>query len=162
MTVTTPAPPAPPSPVADALERRRAFIWTAVAIAGIWLAVAMISIFAPDNVSGAEHEHVPLAAILTWIWGVIASRNVLTAMVRRRRSAGIAGDARLLALAVVPIWAAATLVAVFAPVLVTGTDPTRFPIAAVVAPIAAMILTQMTTQLLLAFNGESGDKPDHD
>jgi len=47
--------------------------WTAAGIAGIWVAVALISIFAPDMVSGSEQEHLRVAAFVTWIWGLVAT-----------------------------------------------------------------------------------------
>jgi hypothetical protein len=37
-------------------------LWTAIGIAGIWVAVLLISLFAPDLVSGSEQEHLPVAA----------------------------------------------------------------------------------------------------
>lgn len=133
-------------------DRTRVFAWTAAAITAIWAAVVLISVFAPDLISGTEQGHTPLPAILTWIWGMIASRHVVTTVVQRRSPDRMVWTAQLLAWTTVPVWAAATLVAVFAPVLVTGTDPTHFPIAAIVAPIAAMIVTQLTCQLLVAFD----------
>jgi hypothetical protein len=85
------------------------------AAAAIWTAVTLISVFAPDLVSGTMQDHVPLAAILTWIWGVMASRSVATAMIRRRRSPDVGAAARLLAIAVSAIWAIATVVGVLGP-----------------------------------------------
>ena len=35
--------------------------------AGIWTAVVLISVLAPDLVSGSEHEHLPIAAFATWL-----------------------------------------------------------------------------------------------
>jgi hypothetical protein len=48
----------------------------------IWGAVIVISLFSPDNVSGSEQDHVPVAAILTWIWGLLASCNVVTTLIQ--------------------------------------------------------------------------------
>lgn len=142
-------PPAPPS----AKERRSALLWTGVAVGGIWVAVVLISVFAHDNVSGSEHEHVPLAAILTWIWGMLASRSVAVHVIRRLNTAGIGFAARVFAVAVLPIWLAATLVSLFTPDLVSGTDPTRTPLAALIAPVGALVLTQGVAQLLDAVQG---------
>ena len=36
--------------------------WTAGGIAGIWVAVAAISLLAPDMVTGSEQQHMPVAA----------------------------------------------------------------------------------------------------
>lgn len=154
MSILTPPPITPAElPVTSTpAERNQAAAWTGGAIAVIWTAVTLISVFAPDLVSGTMQDHVPLAAILTWIWGVMASRSVATAVIRRRRSPGVGAAARLLAIAVSSIWAIATVVGVFGPEWVTGTDPTHFPISAVVAPIAALVLTQLVVQLITAFD----------
>src|SRR6478735_8946074 len=75
-------------PVASPAEKRNwVAAWTGLAIAAIWIAVTLISVYAPDLVTGTTHDHVPLAAILAWIWGVLASRNVAVAILRRRRFA---------------------------------------------------------------------------
>jgi hypothetical protein len=50
----------------------------ATAVVGLWVAVAAISVFAPDLISGSEQEHVPIAAITTWLWGTIATGFVLS------------------------------------------------------------------------------------
>ena len=41
-------------------------LWTVAGIVGIWVAVALISLFAPDMVTGSEQQHlaVPVAAAL--------------------------------------------------------------------------------------------------
>jgi hypothetical protein len=59
--------------------------WMVVSLASIWLSVALISIFAPDFVSGSEQEHIPLAALITWISGLFATRSVLSELMRRRQ-----------------------------------------------------------------------------
>ena len=41
---------------------------TAVAVAGLWLAMAIASVFAPDLIS-ASQDHVPIVAITIWMWG---------------------------------------------------------------------------------------------
>ncbi len=52
-------------------------LWTTVALASIWIAVAIINIFSPDLVSGSQQEHLPLVAFFAWICGVVATRFVL-------------------------------------------------------------------------------------
>jgi hypothetical protein len=61
--------------------------WTAAGIAGIWVAVALITIFAPDMVSGSEQEHLRVAAFVTWIWGLVATGAFLWTMGRLRGNA---------------------------------------------------------------------------
>jgi hypothetical protein len=121
------------------------------ALVAIWGAVGAISLFAPDLVSGSEHEHLPVAAFTTWIWGVVASRTVMTALLRLD---GAGRDDRLagpLAGFVAGLWAVTALVAVFAPRMVTGSDPTQLPIAALLAPMAASALTTGACELASAF-----------
>jgi hypothetical protein len=122
------------------------------ALAGIWAAVLAISLFAPDLVSGSEQEHLPIAAFGTWLWGVAASRSVLTALLRLDGE-----DAHLDQLRgqlvgfVVATWIVAALVAVAGPQMVTGSDPTRLPIAALLAPVAASVLTMGACETATAF-----------
>ena len=75
-------------------------IWTAGALVAIWVSVLVISILAPDLVSGAQQEHLPLAAFTTWLlgrWGdrgravdhgQAASRSRCTADLGRLRDRG--------------------------------------------------------------------------
>ena len=48
-----------------------------------------------------------------------------------------------LSTAIVVIWAAAAVVSVFTPPLETGSDPTTVPLAASIAPVAAIAATTM-------------------
>jgi hypothetical protein len=117
--------------------------WTAVGLGGIWIAVVLISVFAPDMISGSEQEHLPIAAFTTWFWGGVGSLVFLWAMGKLR------GDARwrstwigLTAVTLV-VWALATVLAITLPVFVTGTDPTQIPIGAFFSPVAAAMLTAL-------------------
>ena len=107
---------------------------SAVALATIWTAVAAIGVLAPDLVSGSEQQHLPVAAFGTWIWGTVSTFVVLGAL--RREDADVP-----VAYAVAAIWAAAAVVSIASPSMVTGSDPTRLPIAALVAPVTATVLT---------------------
>ncbi len=62
-------------------------LWTALGIGGIWVAVLLISLFAPDLVSGSEQEHFPLAAFTAWFWGGIGTMVFLWAISRVRGTA---------------------------------------------------------------------------
>jgi hypothetical protein len=42
-------------------------LWTAIGIGGIWIAVLLISLLAPDMVTGSEQQHLPVAAFATWL-----------------------------------------------------------------------------------------------
>jgi hypothetical protein len=48
-------------------------LWTAIGIGGIWVAVLLLSLLAPDMVSGSEQDHLPLAAFTTWFWGGVGT-----------------------------------------------------------------------------------------
>ncbi len=124
-----------------------------MALASIWIAVAIISIFSPDLVSGSQQEHLPLVAFFAWICGAVATRSVLNDILRRSASKSIWMG---IAIVTVIIWLAATLVSVFGPVMVTGSDPTRLPLAAIIAPIGAAVATGMVGGLvrLLAESSE--------
>lgn len=122
------------------------------ALAGIWASVAAISVFSPDLVSGSEQQHLPVAAFATWFWGVVASGSVMAAMLRINRAHGPCPLATQLTGAVSAIWVVAALVSIFSPEMVTGTDPTRLPIAALIAPVAAAVLTVATCGAATAFS----------
>jgi hypothetical protein len=103
-----------------------------LAVGMIWVASALTAIAAPDMVSGSEHEHLPLAAITIWLWAAVASGYAAMAPVE---------SARDWLLGVGLVWLTMAAAAVLAPVMETGTDPTRIPIAALVAPPVAAVVT---------------------
>ena len=117
--------------------------WTAAGIAGIWVAVALISIFAPDMVSGSEHQHLPVAALGSWFWGLIATGAFIWGMGRLRGSAARRAIWTGLTAATLIVWLVATIASIALPVVETGSDPTRLPIGAMVAPVAATVLTAL-------------------
>jgi hypothetical protein len=112
---------------------RAVFESTATAVASIWVSSALVAVFAPDMVSGSEHEHLPLAAITVWLWTLTATAYVLMGA-RRTASVALVGG-------VVAVWVAVFLVAVAAPRMVTGSDPTEIPIAALMAPAVGALAT---------------------
>ena len=125
-------------------KRTSSHIWafTALALLGIWAAVLLAGFYAPDFVSGSQHEHLPLVGWLDWIWGAVASSFVvLTALQGMRSGAPSQTPWIVLALVSAGIWVAVYLVSVLAPVFVTGTDPTRIPLPALVVPIVGVFLT---------------------
>ena len=52
-------------------------VWTAVAIVGIWAAVALTSMFAPDLSTDRGATLVPLGAIISPIFGAVATGFVV-------------------------------------------------------------------------------------
>ena len=113
----------------------------ATAVGAIWISVVAISLFAPDMVSGSEHEHLPVAAFGTWIWGAVATFAVVTFWARLRADPPGLDLYRPVAFGIAAIWCGAAAVAIFSPDMVTGSDPTRLPLGAMFAPIAATVLT---------------------
>jgi hypothetical protein len=61
-------------------------IWSMGGLAGIWTAVVLISVLAPDMVSGSEQEHLPVAAFTAPLWGLVATGGFLWAMGKLRGS----------------------------------------------------------------------------
>jgi hypothetical protein len=54
-------------------------LWTAIGIGGIWIAVLLLSLLAPDLVSGSQQEHLPVAAFTSWFWGGVGTMVLLWA-----------------------------------------------------------------------------------
>ena len=126
-------------------------LWTAIGIGGIWVAVLLISLLAPDLVSGSQQEHLPVAAFTTWFWGGVGTMVLLWAMGRLRGSARWQPIWIGLSVVTLGIWALATILAITLPVMVTGTDPTRIPFAALFAPVAAAMLTALAGVVTTVF-----------
>jgi hypothetical protein len=63
-------------------------LWTAIGIGGIWVAVLLLSLLAPDLVSGSEQDHLPVAAFTTWFWGGVGTLVFLWVMGRLRAARG--------------------------------------------------------------------------
>jgi hypothetical protein len=118
-------------------------LWTAFGIVGIWTAVVLISLFAPDFVSGSQQEHLPMAAFTTWFWGGVGTAIFLWAMGKLRGNATWRTTWIGLAIATLAVWAVATIMGIAGPIVETGSDPTRIPISAFFGPIAAAMLTAL-------------------
>lgn len=106
---------------------------TAFLVGVVWLACVLVMLLAPDLISGSEHEHLPLATFTVWLWGLVATGYVLMGARRWVAPEFTAG--------VLIIWAAVVLTAAFAPVMVTGTDPTEIPFGALLAPVFGALAT---------------------
>jgi hypothetical protein len=136
-------------------------LWTGVGIAGIWVAVLLISLFAPDMVSGSEQQHLQIAAFTTWFWGSVGTLVFWWAMGKVRGSATSRPTWIGLSVATLAVWTVATIVGIAAPVFVTGSDPTRIPVAAFVAPVVATMLTAFAGVIANVFlrGAASGSAP---
>lgn len=118
-------------------------LWTSTGIVGIWAAVALISLFAPDFVSGSGQEHLPMAAFTTWFWGGVGTLIFLWAMGKLRGNATWRLTWIGLAIVILAVWGGATIIGIATPVFETGSDPTQIPVGAFFAPIAAAMLTAL-------------------
>jgi hypothetical protein len=131
-------------------------LWTAIGIGGIWVAVLLLSLLAPDLVSGSQQDHLPIAAFTTWFWGGVGTLVLLWAMGRLRGRAGWQPIWIGLSVATLGIWAVATILGSTLPEMVTGTDPTQIPFAAIFAPPAAAMLTALAGAVATVFRGGPG------
>jgi hypothetical protein len=118
-------------------------VWTMAGIAGIWIAVTLISLLAPDMVTGSEQQHLPVAAFGAWFWGLAGTGAFVWAMGKLRGNVSRQPFWIGLAAATVAVWGTATVLSIALPVYVTGSDPTRLPIGAMVSPVAAALLTAL-------------------
>ena len=105
------------------------------AVGAIWVSASALAVWSPDMISGSEQEHLPLGLITVWLWASAATAYAL--MTPRRAS--LTGWS----LAVAGMWFVTLMVGLFAPELVTGSDPTRIPLAVLMAPPVAALLTGM-------------------
>jgi hypothetical protein len=72
--------------------------WTAAGIAGIWVAVTVVSLGAPDMVTGSEQERLPVAALSTWHRAFCAGKRSSEQSPARAHPAGSRGTKRRTAL----------------------------------------------------------------
>jgi len=113
--------------------QQRLDVWWLVAVGSVVLSVLAASIFSPDMVTGSNQEHLPMAGMIDWLWGLIAIGYLAFARgVRSDPSFGIA---------VAILWLAVAVTSIAAPEMVTGTDPTRIPIAVFIAPVVGCLAT---------------------
>jgi hypothetical protein len=92
-------------------------------------------------VSGSEQEHLPIAAFTAPLWGLVGTGGFPWAMGKLRGSASRRPIWIGLAVTTLTVWLVAAILSITLPVVETGSDPTRLPIAAMVTPVAAAVLT---------------------
>jgi hypothetical protein len=106
----------------------------AAGVVVVWASSALAAAFAPDMITGSEHEYIPIVAVSIWLWTLVATGYVLLA------SQG-GGVTPTLTLGTTGIWLAVLFVVLFTPRMVTGSDPTEIPIAGFVAPPVGAVAT---------------------
>ena len=112
-----------------------------ISVAAIWLATLAAALLSPDLVTGSQQEHLPLAGALDWLWAAVATGYVLMADRGGDRGGRNRSGAGSFVLSVCAVWAVTAAASILAPPLVTGTDPTRIPLVAMLVPLAAMAVT---------------------
>ena len=117
----------------DSRGARAALTSPITAVVAMWASSALLAVFAPDMVTGSEHEHLPIAAMTVWPWTVVATAYVVLAA-RRPASAWLVWT-------VVAIWVSVLVAGIATPIMVTGSDPTRIPLGAILAPVGAALAT---------------------
>jgi len=151
--VTT-LPMEPDRPGAGGAAEGSRYLFAGIAVGSIWLAIAAASIWTPDLISGTDQEHVPLAAIVDWFYAALATGLVLMAF--GRRSPGATRSLWLgFTVAIAAIWFVVAVASIYAPSIVTGTDPSTVPIAALASPIAGVIATAFVSVFVAGSAGES-------
>lgn len=110
-----------------------------LAVVFIWAAVLVASIWSPVMITGANHEQLAVAAMGDWFWGGLATGLLLLAAAFARLERTDVW--RVVAVISGVVWLAVALASVFAPSMITGTDPTTVPLVAMLAPVAGALVT---------------------
>jgi len=119
-----------------------AYLMIGVAVGSVFVSGVLGSIFCPEMVSGAQHDHFAIGAATGWIWGAIAlAMFVPAAMQGIHARVTDRAPWAMLGLGMSAIWFGSMFVTIFAPVWVYGTDPEQFPFTAGIGAIAALIVT---------------------
>lgn len=126
--------------------------FAALTVCSIWAALAAASIWSPELVSGTDQTHVPIAAFSDWFYAVIATGLVLMAFGRRTPDVGRSSWSAF-TLAISAIWLVVAVVSIWTPDLVSGTDPTRVPVGALVSPIAGVLATAFASVFVAGSGG---------
>lgn len=114
---------------------------TGIALIAIWLSATLAALYSPDMITGSTHEHMQLAMFVVWPLAAVATGMVLLAAGVNRRGVEAAGPWAVYALLTAIAWAAAAVASVFVSPMVTGSDPTTIPLAALFGPLFAVLVT---------------------
>ena len=132
------------------------YVFAGLTVACIWAATAAASIWSPEMITGTEHEHFAMAALIDWFPATIATGLVLMAFTRRTRGSSPTLWLGFL-IAIGSVWATMALVSIFSPALVTGSDPTTVPIAVFIAPFGGVIATAFASVFVAGTPGWQED-----
>lgn len=127
-------------------------VWIWFSIVAIWVTVLIMSLGSPNLEFGSDPVVIDIGIIMDWFWGLVGSVGVLRlTLFRRPTEAGWGQDTAWPWVfgVVSALWLAAAVAAVSLPVFELG-DDIVIPVAAVVAPIAAAMLTWYACEFLIA------------
>ena len=131
MDSTTQAPTSPARPSSPLASLAGS---AATAVTVLWTTVVLCAVFGPDLISGSNHEHLPLVGMTMWLWATIATAYLMMGV---RRSDTVV----TLVVGTSAIWGLVLVTVLVAPSMVTGTDPTTIPFAALLAPVGGAVAT---------------------
>lgn len=114
---------------------------TGAVLVAIWVAATLAAIYSPDLVSGSNHDHIQLAMFFVWPLAAVATGMVLLAAGVSRHEGTEPGPWAVFAAVTAIAWIGAALGSIFVSPMVTGTDPTTIPLAALIAPVFAVLVT---------------------
>ncbi len=127
-------------------------VWIWLSILGIWVSVLIMSMGSPDLQFGSDPVVIDVGIIMDWFWGLVGTVGVLRlTMFRRPTEAGWRQENAYpwVFVSVAALWLAAAIAAVSLPLFEWG-DDIIVPVAAIVAPIAAAMLTWYAVEFLVA------------
>jgi hypothetical protein len=130
---------------------RRVLHARGTAVAVVWGATVLISVLSPDLVSGSSHRHLPVAALTAWVWALLA-----TVFLRLPRAASLP---RQTVGFITGVWAAATVLAISAPAVMTGQDAAEIPLMACLTPVLAALATGYALLAWLAEDRPVAQRP---
>jgi len=137
-------------------------IWVWMTIAAIWIMVLIMSMGSANLEFGADPVVINVGIVVDWFWGLVGTVGVLRlTMFRRPSEVGWGDDGAWPWVfgVVAAMWLAAAVAAVSLPVFELG-DDIVIPVAAIVAPIAAAMLTWYACEFLVAgFAARRGSAP---
>ncbi|HET9782527.1 MAG TPA: hypothetical protein VFR33_12205 [Candidatus Dormibacteraeota bacterium] len=143
------------NPSASALRLGYRTISVGVALIAIWGAATIMAVYSPDLITGSNHEHLQLAVAFAWPLAAIATGMVLLAAGVTRRATEVAGAWAVYALLVLLAWGGAAVASVFGAPMVTGTDPTTIPLAVLIAPLFAVLVTAYASIYIAGASADS-------
>ena len=112
----------------------------AFGLAPVWLSALAVALWAPALVTGSEQSSFPVGALFAPLAALVATPHVLRAVALS--DADRPPGRRFVVGFLWALWGFAAVVAITSPETVTGSDPTRIPLAAMISPLVAFLVTR--------------------